>query len=244
MEPWLVLVLLPVGVVVGVLNVMAGGGSLLSMPILIFLGLDPAAANGTNRVAILAQNVVAVASFKSRGFSDVGRSVTLSVCTVPGAAAGAVAAVAVDPLVFKRLLGVVLVVSLILILRGRRRSAGADRPHLVWAHLATIGAGFYGGFMQAGVGFILMPILHRLLALDLVRVNMHKVFVVGAYTVPSLLIFAVTGKVWWLAGFVLAAGNAAGGWLGSRLTIGGGERAVRWVFAAAVVAMAARLVLA
>ena len=109
--------------------------------------------------------------------------------------------------------------------------------------MATVGAGFYGGFMQAGVGFILMPILYRLLALDLVRVNMHKVFVVGAYTVPSLLVFAVSGQVWWLGGAVLAAGNAAGGWLGTHLTVGGGERAVRWVFAVAVVAMAVRLLL-
>ncbi len=243
MEPWLVLLLVPIGVLVGIMNVMAGGGSLLSMPVLIFLGLEPAAANGTNRVAILVQNITAASSFRSRGFSDLRRSLTLSLCTIPGAVAGAVAAVAVDPLLFKRLLGVVLVVSLVLILRGGHRRGSKATPHVVWAHIATVGAGFYGGFMQAGVGFILMPILHRLLALDLVRVNMHKVFVVGAYTVPSLVVFAVTGQVWWLGGAVLAVGNAIGGWLGTRFTVSGGERAVRVVFAVAVVGMAVKLVL-
>jgi uncharacterized membrane protein YfcA len=244
MEWWQYLLLTGCGVVAGFMNVMAGGGSLITMPVLIFLGLQPAAANGTNRVAILIQNITAVTSFKKKGFSDVGMSLGLSLCTVPGAVVGAVAAIAIDPISFKRILAVVLVASLILVI-SRRSSDGAApaTAHPVWAHLAAVGVGFYGGFIQAGVGFILMPLLQRLLALDLVRVNMHKVFIIGVYTVPALLVFALKGQVWWIAGLALAVGNATGGWIGTHVTVSRGERAIKFVFTAAVVAMSVKLFL-
>ena len=244
MEPWHYPLLAMTGAVVGLINVMAGGGSLISMPVLIFLGLSPAEANGTNRVAILVQNITAVSSFRARGFSDAPLSLTLALCTIPGAVVGALAAIAIDPTVFKRILGGVLVVALVLMLqRGNGGDTGrAARAHLVWAHIASIGAGFYGGFLQAGVGFIFMPILHRLLALDLVRVNMHKVFIIGIYTIPALVVFACKDQVWWLAGLTLAVGNAVGGWLGTPFTITRGEPAIRVVFCLAVAAMAVKLV--
>ena len=62
----------------GFLNVMAGGGSLLTMPLMIFMGMSPAMANGTNRVALVAQNVTAIGEFKRRGFSDFRLSLTLA----------------------------------------------------------------------------------------------------------------------------------------------------------------------
>jgi len=238
---WWVLLLLPcVGVVVGFMNVMAGGGSALSMPILIVLGLEPATANGTNRIAILVQNGAAVQSFRRRGFFDPRRSLGLAMCTLPGAILGAMAAVAVDPVLFRRLLSGVLVVAVVMIARPPDRSASA-RPHPVLAHLSAVVVGFWGGFMQAGVGFLLMPLLERLMAFDLVRVNMHKVFIVGCFTVPALAVFIAEGHVWWLGGAALAIGNAIGARLGTKVTIEGGERVVRWVFIAAALVLAVRM---
>jgi len=245
MEPWHFPLLAVAGIAVGFLNVMAGGGSLISLPILIFLGLEPAVANGTNRVAILVQNVTAVSSFRHRGYSETRRSLGLALCTVPGAVAGALAAVIVDPVLFKRILGFVLVAAVILILRKSPSSpedeGGAGRP--VLAHLAMVGVGFWGGFLQAGVGFLIMPILYQLLRLDLIRVNMHKVFIVAIYTIPALLVFALQAKVWWLGGLALALGNATGASIATRVSITHGERAVRVVFVAAVIAMGVKLVL-
>jgi uncharacterized membrane protein YfcA len=86
-----------------------------------------------------------------------------------------------------------------------------------------------------------MAVLHTLLRLDLVRVNMHKVFVVGVYTIPALLVFALKEAVVWPAAGVLAVANAAGGWVGAHVAVTRGERVIRIVFAAAVLAMAARL---
>jgi hypothetical protein len=244
MEPWHFPLLAVAGIAVGFLNVMAGGGSLISLPILIFLGLEPAVANGTNRVAILVQNITAVSSFRSQGYSEIRRSLGLALCTVPGAIAGAFAAVVVDPVLFKRILGVVLVAAVILILRKGPSAADADggaiRP--VLAHLSMVGVGFWGGFLQAGVGFLIMPVLYQLLRLDLIRVNMHKVFIVGIYTIPALLVFALQAKVWWLGGLALSVGNATGAWLATRVTITHGERAIRVVFVAAVFAMGAKLI--
>jgi len=238
---WWVLLLLPcVGVVVGFMNVMAGGGSALSMPLLILLGLEPATANGTNRIAILVQNGAAVQSFRRRGFFDPSRSLGLALCTLPGAILGAMAAVAVDPLLFRRLLAGVLVVAVVMIARPPDRS-NPSRPHPLLAHLAAVGVGFWGGFMQAGVGFLLMPLLERLMAFDLVRVNMHKVFIVGCFTIPALAVFIAEGHVWWMGGAALAIGNAAGARLGAKVTIEGGERVVRWVFVAAALVLAVRM---
>jgi len=242
--PWWILLLLPlVGVVVGFMNVMAGGGSALSMPILIVLGLEPATANGTNRVAILVQNGAAVQSFRLRGYFEPRRSLGLALCTLPGAIIGAMAAVVVDPVLFRRLLAAVLVMAVVMMARPPNRSA-QSRTRPVLAHIAAVGVGFWGGFMQAGVGFLLMPLLERLMAFDLVRVNMHKVFIVGCFTIPALAVFVAEGHVWWLGGAALAVGNAVGARLGARLTVEGGERVIRWVFVAAALVLAVRMAIA
>jgi uncharacterized membrane protein YfcA len=114
---------------------------------------------------------------------------------------------------------------------------------MVIAHLLMFAAGFYGGFLQAGVGFILMAILHRALGLDLVRVNMHKVFIVGGYTCVALVVFAYRGHVVWWIGMVLAAGNAIGAWIGTHYAVKRGEKLIRAVFSLAIVALALKLIL-
>ncbi len=237
---WHMAALAGVGAVAGFINVMAGGGSLLTMPAMIFLGMPPATANGTNRVALLVQNVTVVGEFRRLGFSDVRTSLALAACTLPGAVAGAYAAVRIDPLLFKRLLALVMIGVLVAVLGPRPRRVEGPRRHLATA-LAMVGVGFYGGFMQAGVGFLIIATLHRLLGLDLIHVNMHKVFVIMVYTVPSLIVFAASGNVVWLAGLVLGAGNAAGGWAGTRFQVARGESVVRVVLVVAVLAMAAKL---
>ncbi|MGD8440604.1 MAG: sulfite exporter TauE/SafE family protein [Holophagae bacterium] len=235
--------LVAVGLVAGFINVMAGGGSLLTMPAMIFMGMSPATANGTNRIALLAQNITSVSEFRRKGMADVRLSLTLGLCTLPGAVLGAFAAVRIDPLWFKRLLAAVMIGVLVLTLKNSKSATGGGATHPRWAHVGMIGVGFYGGFIQAGVGFIFMALVRGLLHLDLVRTNMHKVFVIGMYMVPSLLVFVATGQVRWLAGVALAAGNSLGGWLGTRFQISRGEGVVRIVFAVAVVAMAVKLLL-
>jgi hypothetical protein len=117
-----------------------------------------------------------------------------------------------------------------------------SRRRVIAAHVLMVVAGFYGGFIQAGVGFILMAILHRVLGLDLVRVNMHKVFIVGVYTLVALAIFAYRGNVVWFAGLFLAVGNSVGAWVATHFAVKKGERIIRIVLYVALIAMVVKLV--
>lgn len=237
-----------IGVAAGWLNVMAGGGSLLTLPTLLFFGIPAPVANGTNRIGILLQSVAAVSTFLSKGLSQLRLSLSLAIAASVGAIAGASVGVNLTGVWFDRFLAGVLLVVMLLMATGRHEM-GTDHAQpkaperLLLGHLCMVGAGFWGGMIQVGVGFILMPILHRVMGFDLVRVNMHKVFIVGIYTMPALLIFALEGKVWWLGGVSLAVGNAFGAWLATRVTITYGERVIRIVFVGAVIAMALKLFL-
>ena len=256
MNLWQLALLAGAGLVAGCLNVLAGGGSLLTLPAMIFLGLPPSTAHGTHRIALLAQNAAAVSGFRRRGFSDFKLSLRLSLCGIPGAVAGAFAAVKISDAWFQRLLAFIMIGVLVTVLWPKRKATrpnGArpgpgtgeerSRAGTIWSYVAMIGIGFYVGFIQAGVGFILMAVLHTLMRLDLVRVNMHKVFLVGIFTLPAFAVFIAKGEVAWLPGIVLAAGNAAGGWLGSKVAVERGERVIRAVFAVTVLATAIKLLL-
>jgi len=233
-----------VGAVAGFINVNAGGGSTLTLPTLIFMGLDAALANGTNRVAIFIQNIFAVASFHKRKTYKFKTSFVFSLFTLPGAIFGAIIATRVSNILFQRFLGVVLifiVLSLFFsrVYKNNNIQQGETRHWLIYP--ALFGIGFYGGFVQAGVGFLIMASLYHLLRLDLIRVNMHKVFIILIYTFPALLVFAATGNVNWVYGLVLATGNALGGWWGAHAAVKGGERVIRIILAIAIFIMALKL---
>ncbi len=257
MELWHYFLLAVLGVIAGTLNVLAGGGSLLTLPAMVFLGLDGAVANGTNRVAILAQNVTAVGGFRSLGFSEMKLSFSLALAALPGGICGALLGTLVRGELFNRVLGVVLIGVLIFMTvqrlrRAKKRSpdqsetketqnSSPSRRQLVLGHLAMVIVGFYGGFIQAGVGFLLMAALHGVLGLNLVRVNMHKVFIVGFFTFAALIVFAARGQVLWIPGLSLAVGNSIGGWIGSRLSVLKGESWIRNALYVALFFMAIKL---
>ena len=238
-----VLLLFGVGLVAGVINVMAGGGSSLTLPVLILLGLDGATANGTNRVAIFFQNLFAASSFHREKVGRWRQSLVFGACTLPGALVGAFVAVRISDAWFQKILGVILigVVLTMLIPRAKDRVTTAEGRGSWWVYPALVGVGFYGGFIQVGVGFLIMAALYHLLRLDLVFVNMHKVAIVLIYTIPALAIFAATGHVDWGLGLSLAAGNATGGWFSARLAVRGGERIVRYVLIVAVLILSLKI---
>ncbi|HET7370870.1 MAG TPA: sulfite exporter TauE/SafE family protein [Gammaproteobacteria bacterium] len=243
-DPVYLLLLFAAGIAAGVINTSAGGGSMLTVPVMIFLGMDPLVANGTNRFGIIVQNAVAIEGFRRRGFGYFGTSLKLGLWALPGALIGAWLAAHIDADLFQRILSIVLVMSaLSLLLPAKRDAGGTHRPHWLLAGPALFGIGLYGGFVQVGVGILLMLGLKHLLRLDLLRVNVHKVFIVLIYTLPALAIYAAMGQVDWLAGAVLAVGNAIGAWLGIRLAMRGGEKLIRWIVAAAVIAMGIKLLL-
>jgi uncharacterized membrane protein YfcA len=234
-----------VGLLAGFLNVMAGGGSLITLPMLIFLGLPVAMANGTNRVAILVQSVAAVTSFSRQGLASSRLGLAFALTTLPGAVAGALVAVRVGEGAFRAILAGVLLFSVFGLLAPSRQAGVprmASRRANAIAFVAFLGIGFYGGFIQAGVGFLFMLVLHRLLGLDLVRTNVYKVLIVLFLSVPALLVFILTGNVQWDMAIALAAGNASGAVVATRVSVKGGERPIRIVLGVALLLMAVRLV--
>ena len=233
------------GCVAGVINVIAGGGSFLTLPILMFLGLPAGVANGTNRVGILLQNVAAVWSFDRHGVLDRGALKWAALPAAIGAGLGAWGALLISDAAFKRVL-VFLMVAVALYTLWRpappagEAEAGTRSRWLLAAVFFAIG--IYGGFVQAGVGFFLLAGT-TLAGLDLVRGNAVKVLTVLTFTVISLIIFAVGGKVAWIAGLTLAAGTVLGGLAGARLTVLKGHRWVKGVVTLTIIVFAAKLFL-
>jgi uncharacterized membrane protein YfcA len=240
-----ILLLFILGSIAGFINVMAGGGSSITLPILIFLGLDSALANGTNRIAIFIQNISAIISFKQEKFSQFKLSFKLSLLTLPGAIVGAIVAVKINNEAFQKILGIVIIGIMVTILFPRlnkRNGAEKSESYNPWLlYPALFGIGFYGGFIQVGVGFIIMAVLLYIMKLDLVRVNMHKVFIVFVYTLPAILIFIFTKNVLWSYGLVLAAGNAVGAWWSAKISVRKGEKVIQIVLLIAMFIMALKL---
>jgi uncharacterized protein len=254
LETWQLIFLAVLGVVAGILNVIAGGGSLLTLPAMVLMGLEGPTANGTNRVAILAQNITAVGGFRSKGFSDFKLSLSLALMALPGGIVGAYAGTLIRGVLFNRILAGIMIAILALTFfqeRRKKRSTNtaaaepvpSSKGRLIAGHLCMIGVGFYGGFIQAGVGFLLMAVLNHVMHVDLVRVNMHKVFIVGLYTIAALIVFVRTGNVLWVPGIALAIGNSIGGWIGSQLSITKGERFIRRTLYVTLLAMSVKLLL-
>ena len=237
--------LIIVGIGSGFLNIMAGGGSTFTLPLLIFLGMDTALANGTNRVAILIQNLSGVASFHRQEYSEFTHSFKISLWTLPGAILGAMLAIKISDELFETILGVVIIgiiVTMFVSPTGgkKHKSDTPTRSRLIYP--AMLFTGFYGGFVQVGVGFVLMAALYHILRLNLVRVNMHKVFIVLMYTLPVIVVFVLADKVDWRAGLILGAGNAVGAWWSARVSVKKGDRVIRWVMAVAMALISLKLI--
>ncbi|MEH6633921.1 MAG: sulfite exporter TauE/SafE family protein [Halioglobus sp.] len=245
-ELWQGGLLVTVGILAGFLNVMAGGGSLITVPVLLFMGLPGPAANGTNRIAILAQNITAIATFARRGFRDFKLSLSLAACAVPGAAAGALLGTQLDGVWFNRILALIML-GVMLVMHFDKGATEQSKDHqptgrqMLNGHLLMVVVGFWGGFIQIGVGFIIMPVLNRVMGLDLVRTNMHKVFIVAVYTIVALAIYASQVEIMWAVGLALALGNSIGGYLGAHFSVSKGENLIRLILNLVLVAFIFKL---
>ncbi|MEW6624109.1 MAG: sulfite exporter TauE/SafE family protein [Bacillota bacterium] len=247
MPDYYIVLVLAAGVVAGFLNTVGGGGSLLTMPMLIFLGMPSAMANGTNRVAVLVQNLVAVAGFRHKGFFDLKFGLLLGVPAMAGSVLGAKLAINLPDEVFNKVLALVMLLVLVVILFEPHKkyikydNEEMSREKKILAAAAFFFIGVYGGFIQAGVGFIIIASLSVLTGLSLVKINSLKVFVVGLYIITSLIVFVQSGNVNWVIGLILAAGNAVGAWLGTVFAVSKGDKWIKVVLSVSVIAMALKL---
>ncbi|MBO0323051.1 sulfite exporter TauE/SafE family protein [Muricauda sp. CAU 1633] len=247
MEEWYHYPLLvAVGFAVGFINTVAGGGSLLSLPTLIFLGLPAPVANGTNRVAIVIQTALATAGFKSKGISTYPFNVYLGISAFFGSILGAYIAIDVEGETFNRILAIIMVaVVLIIIFKPKMRLEEMQERltgKYLWLSIVVFFFfGIYGGFINAGLGFLMMLFLHFVNRMNLVRVNATKVAVVFIYMLSALAVFAFNDKVNWKLGFILAIGNGTGAWVASRFSVKKGDGFIKTFLIVAVIVMAIKL---
>lgn len=236
------LILFFAGVAGGIMNVMAGGGSTITLPALILLGLDAGVANGTNRVAILVQNISATLTFSSEKKTRIRQSISYGLWTIPGAISGAFMATRIEDALFEKILAGLLIV-VVLTMLVPRESGISDKVarKSAWTGPVLLLIGFYGGFVQIGIGFLFMAVFFHLLHLDLLTTTVQKVTVILLYTIPTLFVFAILGKVDWGFGLTLAAGNATGAFIAAKVAIRRGEKVIRGVMVVAVLIMALRI---
>lgn len=245
-EYYKLLILIPVGIIAGFFNTVAGGGSLLSLPILIFLGLPPAVANGTNRVALFMQNISGVYGFKSKGVFVFPYSLWVGLSALLGAIIGAKVSVELDDKTFNQIIAAVMIGVVILTIVNPT-SKLKDAVEDLSKRAQTIGIivfffiGIYGGFIQAGVGFIILGSLTYINKMSLVRANSVKVFAALIYTIAALVVFFLEGKINWLYGLVLASGNMIGAWVASRYSVDKGDVWIKRFLVIAVTILAIKL---
>jgi len=239
------LLLVLVGLAAGFVNTLAGGGSLLTLPALMLVGLPADVANGTNRLAILAQSSAGVSAFHRAGKLPTAAIGPMLLPTSAGTLIGALVASQVPADVLETvLLGTLTAMAVVLAVAPRAATAAPDEtPHTLRERpLGALGlfvAGLYGGFIQAGVGFVLLWVLGGLLRFDLVRGNALKSVCTVVFGSLSLAVFVAAGQVAWVPAVALAVGNTAGALLSVRFAIEA-PGAIRWVVLAAVlVAVAA-----
>ena len=240
MEWYLVLALIGTGLAAGFINTTAGGGSMLTLPLLMFLGLPANVANGTNRIAILLQNVIGVNTFRQKKVLHLKSDYKLAIPAIIGSIIGAFFAVEINPELLKKIIaGLMVVMFFIVVLKPdvwvKERAGATLAKPTVLQYLIFFVIGLYGGFIQMGVGFFLLAGLVLGCGQNLVKANAVKVFIVLIYTVFSLGIFVYHKQVDITAGLILAGGNMAGAWLGAHFTIKGGAKYVRYVLIAALI---------
>jgi uncharacterized membrane protein YfcA len=237
-----VVLLLGGGLVAGIVNAMAGGGSLLTVPLLVFAGVPGNTANGSNRVGVLANSLSAASTFRRLGVAGLAGIGRILGPAVVGSLIGSVVVSQLADDTFERIFGFVMIPILIMSLRKPDVARMADRPQWpTWVTtLVFFGIGLYGGAFQAGVGLVLIVALSRA-GVDLVVANNIKSIVTFVFTVFALPVFIINGDVDWAPAMVLAMGLAVGGFIGAHITVAGGEKVVRPVLVVAVLVFAGRL---
>lgn len=236
-------ILLAAGVLSGFVNTMAGGGSLLTLPALMLLGLPADMANGTNRLSVVSQSLSGVIFFHREGKLHTGAFLPIALPTIAGALAGAgVAAIAPPSILKPILLGTMVVMAFLMILKPDIMFAKeeGEEPRSPLKHapsmLGLFAAGLYGGFVQAGVGFVLLAVLGGQMRYDALRANALKLLCTLFFGIAALAVFVIAEQVVWIPAAVLAVGTVIGSQLGVRFTIKASPKLIRGIVFAGVVA--------
>lgn len=235
------------GLLVGFINTLAGGGSIISLSILMYImGLPANIANGTNRIAITLQTLAASSSFKQQKALDWKKGIKLGIPSILGSIVGASIAVDINEDIFEKAVAIIMLIMLVFIfVKPNRWLNGVDElinkkisPLMM---LIFFFIGIYGGFIHVGIGYFLLAAIVLGAGYDLVKANAIKVFIVFLYAPFSLAVYIYNGQVHFLYGIVLAIGNVIGALLASKFAVKKGSRFVRWVIVVVILLSSAKI---
>ena len=227
--------LITAGFLAGFINTIAGGGSMLTLPVFMIFGLPADVANATNRVGILLQSMAGAREFHKKGKLEPSTIVPTLIPTLLGALFGSLLASYMPvswlkPALLTTMIGMAVLMlvkpSVVAPPAGTQPFTLKERP------LAAIGlfiAGFYGGFVQAGVGFIIIAAVAGGLCYDLVRTNALKMAITAALTVIALGVFVLRGQVLWIPGLIMAVGTVVGAMVSVQFAIKVPQSVLKWV---------------
>jgi len=219
------------GLIVGFINTLAGGATVISITFFLLAGLPPAVANGTNRIPIVMQNLAASFNFKRQELLDVRLGLRLSVPMVIGSVTGALAAGQISDTAFRWTLAIVLFMVLwfmmfspVKYLKGEKIERKID-----WKfYLIFLFIGFYAGFIYVGLGYLLLAAAIAGLRYDIVRANALKGFIALVTTPFSLIIFMLDGNINYSYGLIHSVGNIIGAYIASKYASGFGVSFLKW----------------
>lgn len=210
------------GILAGIINTLAGSGSLVTLAMLDALGIPANIANATNRVGVAMQNIVGIATFQRSGNMRLeSQSIWLIGPALAGAGIGAWLASILDASQMRQIIGYVMIIMLIVIFIKPSRwlkdeSEVPDGRPAYWKLGLFFLIGIYGGFIQAGVGVFLLSALVLGIGYNLKEANMIKLVVVLVVTIFALAIFWWQGLIWWGIGLLMGIGQSIGAWMAAR----------------------------
>jgi uncharacterized membrane protein YfcA len=235
-----------VGLAAGIINTLAGGGSAFTLPVLIFLGLPPSVANGTNRIVIVVQSLIGSLGYKSKGVSTFPFNIYLGISASFGAVIGALIAIEIDDKLFNKILAIVIITIGVMIIVNKNRVDSKliekiNGKYLFFSIIIFFFLGIYGGFLNAGIGIVIMFILNRFNGLDLIKTNATKVVLITIYSTVALIVFAYNNSIDWEKGLWMALGTVYGAWWSSRWSVKKGDKVIRITMLIMIIIIAIKL---
>ena len=239
-----IIALIVAGLLVGFINTLAGGGSIISLSVLMMLGLPAPIANGTNRISVTIQTLTATTSFKSQKVLELRKAIRLSIPSVLGSLVGAWFSIDINEELFEKAIGVIMLIMLFFIFYKPGKFIHG-RPEIVamplnWkTYVLFFFIGLYGGFIHVGVGYFLLAGIVGSAGFDLIKANAIKVFIVLAYAPLTLILFIIYNQINWKYGFIMSIGAVIGALVASRLAVSKGVEFIKWVIVIVIIVTAA-----
>lgn len=242
------IILIVSGIVVGFVNTLSAGGTIVSIALYLALGLPSQSANAVNRVGVLLQDAFGSALFLKQGLFKIRDVLPYAFPVMLGALGGSFVAVVISDEVFSFCLAVILLIMIVFLFVQEKYSHREERKLTLKQYLlyfpVFVGIGLYGGFVQAGTGFLIIAALSVVLGYDIIKTAAVKLFIMFLYTVVAITVFIVKGGVetnFWVYGLVHSLGMIIGTYIADKYALKKGEKFVRMVIIFVIILTALNL---